>query len=145
MLDGYHASNSTASIPISNSTVNFVELKFARTNLYKLDDRQVKYITEFTGLVNKQDSLFMKRLRLQEKIRKLGEIDYGLLDIYETVNGCISDDDILAFTKNNPAMNIEALNDKYEIKYPLIKHLNSYRFGDMVHDLAQYINFMDSI
>jgi hypothetical protein len=130
---------------LKDSGINFVEIAFARHNTYKVDDRQIKHIDRFASLITNHNSIFMKRLNLHDKIRKLGDVDYGLLDIYETINERIPENELEQFAKDHPDMDIELINSEYDTKYPLIKHLNIYRLSEIIKDLAQYINFADTI
>lgn len=130
---------------ISNKAINFVEIKFARSLVYKVDDRQVKHAAKLGRLITNPDSLFLKRVNLHEKIRKLGDTDYGLLDIYETINGAIPDDDLELFRKNNEEMDLEEINSKYDAKYPLMQHVSTYRYNEIIDHLAQYVNLIDAV
>ena len=129
---------------IATAGINFVEIKFAQLYLYKIDDRQLKYLSQFKKLVANADSLFLKRLDMHDKIKKISRTDHGLLEIYETVNECITNQDVEDFLKNNPDYDIDALEIKYLDKYFLIKYLNTYKYGELIEDLSKYINFVDS-
>jgi len=130
---------------LANKTINFVEIKFAKQNTYNIDGRQIKYAKEFHNLISDPNSFFLKRINLHLKIKELSDTDRGLLDIYETVNGTISNDEINKFIADNPDMVIESINTEYDKKYPLIRHLDTYRYGDMLESLSQYVNCIDSI
>ncbi len=129
---------------IANTTINFVEIHFARNNQYIVDNRQLRNANKFKKLISDPDSLFLKRLDLHEKIKKLAQTDYGLLDIFESINGDITSKDLEDLVKNNPEYDIGAMDVKYNNKYPLIKHLNTYQYNDLVGDLSKYINYVDA-
>jgi hypothetical protein len=132
---------------LANSTINFVEIKLAKKYQYDIDEKMLGHIDDFSLLVKKTDSIFMKRLNLHEKIRKLCEDYYGLtelIEIYEAMNGIISDSDLDFFLKDHPEYDIDDINEKYNNKYPLIRYLNIYRYRETVDYIADYVNCMDT-
>jgi hypothetical protein len=95
--------------------------------------------------VTDKDSLFLTRLELHKKIKKLSGDDKGLLDIYESVNGVITDKDINKFLKDNPDWDINKVNAEYAKKYPLLSAINTYNLANVVDHVAQYVNMVDKI
>jgi len=132
---------------LANSTINFVEIKLAKKHLYDIDDKMLGHIDDFSLLVKKTDSIFMKRLNLHDKIRKLCEDYYGiteLIEIYEAMNGVIYDSDLDLFLKDHPEYDIEDINEKYNNKYPLLRYLSMYRYIEAIDYIADYVNCMDT-
>ena len=75
----------------------------------------------------------------------MGGDDKGLLDIYESVKGFITDTDLKKFVKANPEWDIERINTEYTTKYPLLGALNIYQMDKVVDHLARYVNMVDKI
>jgi hypothetical protein len=130
---------------ISSSTVNFVEIKFAKNQLTHIDESQLRYIEQFKKLITKSNSLFIERLSLHEHFKKISETDSGMLDIYEFVNGSIQSDVLENFAKNNPKKNAFDIHEKYVKKYPLIPYINVYRYHEIIDSVAQYVNLVDAV
>lgn len=87
--------------------------------------------------------MFLSRLALHQKIKDINASDLGLLEIYESANGAISDTDLDGFVTKNPEWDIGKINDEFDVKYPLIQSLNSYNYSQIIVAIAHYINLVD--
>lgn len=130
---------------LSNKTINYVEIKFATKHNYHLDERLLRHYAKIKSLVDDSNSFFMKRLDLHKKIKSLCEGDLGLLHIYESVHGEVTEAEMTQFVKDNPEYNLEKVDSDYEQKYPLLGHINSYNYQQIVPSLAQYVNLIDKV
>ena len=130
---------------LNNTSMNYVEIKFAQEHHYHVDNTMLKHLPKMQKLVEDPKSLFLTRLELHEKLRKMGGDDKGLLDIYESVKGFITDTDLKKFVKANPEWDIERINTEYTTKYPLLGALNIYQMDKVVDHLARYVNMVDKI
>jgi hypothetical protein len=130
---------------ISDSSINYFEIKFAIDNFKHTDERQLRSINQYNRLIKDPNSTFLKRLQLHNKIIELNRQYNGLLLVYECGKGRISETSLEDFIKKNPDMDIEKTNKKYLNKYPLLEHLNAYHINyDMIIEpLAQYVNLID--
>jgi hypothetical protein len=130
---------------LSNKTFNYVEIKFATKNNYHLDDSMLKQHDKFKNLVYNPNSPFLERLNIHKKIKSICAGDLGLLHIYESIHGEISEADIEQFVVDNPNYNLEKVNQDYADKYPLLGHMNIYNYQHAVAHIAQYVNMIDKI
>jgi hypothetical protein len=130
---------------LNNKSINYVEIKFAHGYHYNVDERMLKYYAQLEPLIHSRKSEFLTRLQLHRKIKKLAADDKGLLDIYESVKGGISDTTIKTFVKDNPEWDIEEINKAYDKKYPLLGAINTYNLSQIVDHVAHYVNMIDRI
>lgn len=128
---------------LDNQSINYVEIKYATTHNYHLDEKMLRTYGKMKSLLTDQNSLYIQRLDLHEKIKKMTSSDLGLLRIYESVNGDIESSDLEQFAKNHPEYDIDSVNKKYEEKYPLLDHLQTYNYNEIIEHVAQYINLID--
>jgi hypothetical protein len=129
----------------NNKSINYVEIKFAQSHTYHIDERMLKHLEKLEPLVTNKQSPFLVRLELHKVIKKLSGNDRSLLDIYESVKGEIKDPVLKQFVKDNPNWDIEEINRAYEKKYPLLTAINTYNFNQIVDHVAQYVNMVDKI
>lgn len=130
---------------LSNKSINYVEIKFATTHNYHLDDMLLKHYGKLSSLINTPNSFFMERLNLHKKIKNLCTGDLGLLNIYESIHGEISETELDKFLQDNPQYDLNKTNEEFNIKYPLLEHINSYNYSQIIHHVAQYVNMIDKI
>jgi hypothetical protein len=130
---------------LSNKQINYVEIKFATSHNYHVDERLLKNFSRIKPLITEPSSFFLKRLELHKKIKNLCEGDLGLLFIYESVHGEVTAQEIAQFVKDNPDYNLEKTNQEYEQKYPLLGHVNVYNYTQIVQHVAQYVNLIDKV
>lgn len=130
---------------LTNKTINYVEIKFATTHNYHLDDSLLKHYAKVSPFIDDPNSFFMKRLNLHKKIKTLCSGDLGLLHIYESIHGEILDTELDQFLKNNPQYDLEKTDEEYNKKYPLLSHINSYNYHQIMPHIAQYVNMIDKI
>lgn len=130
---------------LNNKTINYVEIKFAHGHHYHVDEKMLKHYDKLEPLIKNKKSDFLIRLELHKKIKKFAADDKGLLDIYESVKGAITDGDLKDFVKANPAWDIEKINLNYDKKYPLLGAINTYNFSQIVDHVAHYVNMVDKI
>jgi Histidine kinase-, DNA gyrase B-, and HSP90-like ATPase len=130
---------------LNNQSISYVEIKFSQNHTYHIDERMLKHMDKLEPLVLDKQSLFLMRLNLHQKVKKLSGDDKGLLEIYESVKGLITDKDLEIFVKNNPEWDIEKKNNDYEQKYPLLGAINTYNFTYIVDHVAHYVNMVDKI
>lgn len=128
---------------LDNKAIDYVKIKFATTLNYHLDERLLKNYAKIQPLIKDSKSVYLKRLDLHHRIKAINTSDLGLLSIYESVNGSIEDKALKSFVKSNPEFDVDAVNKEYEKTYPLLEHVSSYSFGDIVEHIAQYINLID--
>lgn len=130
---------------LSNKTFNYVEIKFATKNNYHLDESMLKQHARFNHLIDNPNSLFLERLNMHKKIKSICAGDLGLLHIYESIHGEISESDIEQFVVDNPHYNLDKVNQDYINKYPLLTHMNIYNYQHAAAHVAQYVNMIDKI
>lgn len=128
---------------ISNSKINYVEMKFALSHNYHIDEKILRTDYKFDSLIDDKKSLFLKRRDLHQKVKDICQSDLGLLEIYEALKGGITETQITKWVKENPEFDFVSINTEYEKKYPLLKHLSSYNFHYIIKEVAQYINLID--
>lgn len=129
---------------VTNSGINFVEVKFASTRRSDCDHKMMRYVDKIEPLIKNANSLFLKRLRLHLKVQSLLVGDLHLLDVYESINGAIPEPDIEKFVADNPDFDVEKINAEYEKQYPLLEHLHYYNFEEEVMEpVVHYINIID--
>lgn len=130
---------------LNNKSINYVEIRFAHNHHYHIDDKMLKHFDKLEPLIVSKKSDFLKRLELHKKIKKFAADDKGLLDIYESVKGTITEKSLEDFVQNNPEWDIEKINSAYEKKYPLLGAINIYNFSQIVDHVAHYVNMVDKI
>lgn len=130
---------------LTNKSINYVEIKFATTHNYHLDESLLKHYAKISPFIDDPNSFFMKRLNLHKKIKTLCSGDLGLLHIYESIHGEISDTELEQFLKDNPQYDLEKTDEEYNKKYPLLSHINSYNYHQIMLYIAQYVNMLDKI
>lgn len=132
---------------LSNTSINYVEIKFATSHNYHVDEKMLKNYAKLKSMIADPNSFFLKRLELHNKIKQLCECesDLGLLYIYESVHGNVESSDIEKFVKDNPDQDLEKVNTLFGQKYPLLAHVNSYKYHQIVNHIADYVNLIDKV
>lgn len=130
---------------LSNKVINYVEIKFATKHNYHLDENMLKNHSKLEGLVSSPNSFFMERLNLHKKIKTLCTGDLGLLHIYESIHGEISTNDLDQFVLDNPSYDLDKTNNEYFEKYPLLAHVHTYNYKEILPHIVQYVNMIDKI
>lgn len=130
---------------LNNKTINYVEIKFAKSHTYDVDERMLKHFDKLEPLITDKQSAFLTRLELHKTVKKLSGNDQSLLEIYESVKGEINDATLKKFVKDNPNWDIYEINRAYEKKYPLLGALNTYNMSHIVEHIAHYVNMVDKI
>lgn len=127
---------------LNNKLMNYIEIKFAKSYRHNVNGYMLSNSGKLESLLNKS-SLYLEKINLHKKIQKLSGSESGLLDIYESVKGKISDAELTKFAKDNPSWDISLINEKCNKKYPLLESINNYSFSSYVAHIAQYINLID--
>lgn len=130
---------------LSNKSINYVEIKFATSHNYHVDERMLKSYSKLKNVINDPNSLFLNRLELHQRIKQLCDGDLGLLFIYESVNGEVKADQLKDFLKNNPESDLDKMNALFASKYPLLAHINTYNYHQIVSHVAEYVNLIDKV
>lgn len=130
---------------LCDKSTNYLEIKHSKMHAYNIDERVLKYQDKLEQLITDKSSFFLTRLNLHKKIKKLSESGRGLLDIYESVKGEISDKELKKFVKDNSDWDIQAINNQYKIKYPLLNAVDTYNFSPILEHVAHYVNMIDKI
>ena len=128
---------------LANKQTDYAAIRWAMHNSYKLDHRVLKLSAKIKTLVTKTDSLYLQRLTLHEKLNQLSTQDHGLLDIYETLNGKISDTALEKFVADHPEYDIEKITTECKNRYPLLDSIQSYYYDQIIEHVVQYINLVD--
>jgi hypothetical protein len=105
----------------------------------------LKSYSKLKSLIADPDSFFIKRLDLHNKIKQICTGDLGLLFIYESVHGDISNTDIEKFLVDNPEYDLEKTNVLFGQKYPLLSHVNTYNYQQIIPHIAEYVNLIDKV
>jgi len=131
---------------LNDKTINYVEIKFATTQSYNIDNRLLDSAKQFKNKINNADSLFLHKINMQEKLNSIikGKNNIGLLSIYESVNGEITNKKLLEFKNDNPDYDLKDLDHKITAKYPLLSAISTYNFHTLVEPISQYINLIDN-
>jgi hypothetical protein len=66
-----------------------------------------------------------------------------MLKIYESINGEIESAVLTQFAKTHPEYDIDTVNTDFEKKYPLLEHLQTYNYNEIIGHVAHYINLID--
>jgi hypothetical protein len=130
---------------LNNKSINYVEIKFAKSHTYDVDERMLKHLDKLEPLITDKQSSFLTRLELHKSIKKLSGNDQSLLEIYESVKGEINDATLKKFIKDNPEWDIYKINGAYEKKYPLLGAINTYNMSHIIEHIAHYVNMVDKI
>ncbi len=130
---------------VLNNIINYVEIKYAYRYNYHIDDNILRCEAEIRKSIKNKNSLYLTRLDVHRKFKKLNENDKSLLDIYESANGPISENDISLFLKNNADFNIENINKMYIKKYPLLGLVTNWNYWNNIEHIIQYVNLIDQI
>jgi hypothetical protein len=130
---------------LSNSNLNYVEMKFAMDNRYHVEERLLQSISVLKPLISDPNSPFLKRILLHQKIKDISAGDTGVLQVYETFKGQITDKETDQFLKKHPELDIESINKLYDTTYPLLGSINHYNFTytQISAHIAQYVNLID--
>jgi hypothetical protein len=128
---------------IKNNKINYIETKFAYGASYSVDDKMLKCRKDIEPVLKDPDSLFIKRIKIHEKIKNLSAQDTDMLHLYENINGEIPQADIDNYMKDNPQLNLEVVNNEYDKRYPLINYISYYDFKTIIKHIADYINMVD--
>jgi hypothetical protein len=126
-----------------NKTINYVEIKFALTQSYKVDGRLIDSSMKIKPLLTNDDSLFLKKVELHKKVKKIIDGDNGLLRIHEVINGDISQKQLDIFEKDHPEYNLQKFDKEIAKQYPLLTSVSTYSFNDLAPAIAQYVNLID--
>lgn len=127
---------------LDQNNIDYVQLRYAINHSYH-NNRLTRYEADIVKELNNDKSIFTKLFFLRKKIKSIAEQDKGLLEVYEALNGEISPSDLSKFAKDNPSMDIEALEAKYDSQYQLLKHIQTYNLEDALSSIVSYINLVD--
>lgn len=131
---------------LKNSTVNFVEIKFAATHHYDIDEGILNFLPKIKKLIDDPNSLYLKKGEVHRKLKEASESqNKGLLSTYESFFGEITQQQMEDFVKNNPEYDFLNVNTLFSEKYPLLEHVNTYHKAHLIKEIAQYINLLDKI
>jgi hypothetical protein len=128
---------------LTNNQIDYVGIKFAQKHHHYLEDRLTRSFPQLKSLISDATSTFIRAIELQLKLKKLSRDETGLLDIYESVNGTITDAALSDYLKANPDNDAEKLDKEFAQKYPLLEHINTYNYNQIINHLADYINLID--
>jgi hypothetical protein len=128
---------------LDSKTTDYTKIKFATTHNYNIDERALKNYKTIKPLIKDKDSLYCRRLNLHQSIKDISVGDLGLLHIYESVNGAIEDKDLKSFAKDHPEYDIDSINADFEKTYPLLDHIQTYNFQEILPHVAHYVNLVD--
>lgn len=126
-----------------NSSIDYVKIKYALNHNNDVEERVIRVIDKMKPLIKNKDSVFTKTIELQILIRNIAKQDSGLLGMYETVHGEITKDKLDTFVKTNPDLDLVKMNNLFDKYYPMIGHINSYNYTEIVGDMAHYVNLID--
>lgn len=126
-----------------NSAIDYVKIKYASSHNNDVEERIIRVIDKIKPMIKNKASVFIKTIELQLLIRGIAKQDTGLLSMYESLNGSITEDQLKDFVKANPALDIVKLNNLFDKRYPMIGHINSYNYQEIVGDIAHYVNLID--
>jgi hypothetical protein len=126
---------------ILSKSTDYIAVKFAEAALANID---IRYDTNIHSDIKHIDSIFLKKYRLYLELQELCNKNKGLSDIYELINGDISEQDLKQFVIDNPELDIVKINNECQEKYPLIKYISYYNFKETIPHIIDYINMIDS-
>jgi Histidine kinase-, DNA gyrase B-, and HSP90-like ATPase len=130
---------------IDAKTIDYVEIKFATKHNYHIDERMLRSYDIMKTHLTDPNSLYLKRLELHQKIKKMNSTGLEMLHLYESLNGDITDVELETFNKDHPEYDIDAMNTEFHKKYPLLAHVNTYNYNEIVGHIAHYVNLVDKI
>jgi hypothetical protein len=126
----------------------FLECKLACDQRHYIDNTLFKYKEEFNFLIKNPTSFFLKRVDYNNQVNELLQSNnQSLLYIYESIYNEITAEDIENYLQKKPQLNLQKITEEFNEKYPLFKFIssaNSYKFGENIRHIAQYINLIDA-
>lgn len=128
---------------IDNKSIDYLQIKFAISHRGSIDEKMLRVSEQMKTLVKDSNSLYFQRWAAHDKIREIAKLESDLLDIYEAANGPIDESQLRIFVNAHPHLDIARFNKLYNKKYPLLKHIQSWNYQDIVGELADYINLVD--
>lgn len=128
---------------LTNNQIDYVGIKFAQQHHHYMEERLTRIFPQLKQLILDTNSTFIKAIELQLKLNKLSKDEAGLLEVYESMNGPITDANLSEYLKANPDNDAEKLDREFAKKYPLLKHINIYNYNQIIEHLASYINLID--
>lgn len=129
---------------LSKPREHYIINKLLYNRLNNIDDSFVKYYSPIIHKINNKNSLFLNRLNQHAKFSKLSSLEISELDIYEIINGAISENEISLLIQTNPNYNLEACNKQYLLKYPLLNCISIHKQVEVIDHVIDYINLIDS-
>lgn len=128
---------------LKNASIDYKQIKYAMRNVYNLNDKNLKLYPKFKSLIQDAKSMYLLNLELQLAIKELMEKHCGILKIYESINGNISDKDVDAYIAKNPDLSVEIMTTNIKNRYPLLNHLDYYHQEKVLEPIIHYINLVD--
>jgi hypothetical protein len=130
---------------IDNKNIDYIKIKFALTNSHLIDNKSLNHLAKINNLIQDNKSFFIQHGGLQKKIKDIIATDSGMLHIYESIKGVISEKELKSFVKDNPEYDLEKSKKQCAKTYPLLEYISIYDYTNIVNHLAQYINLIDKV
>lgn len=128
---------------LKNNKIDYKQIKYAMKMHYSLNEKNLKLYSKFKTLVKDPDSVYLKNLELQQSLKEMIEKYGGILKIYESVNGTLSDAEVDAYIKKNPDLSLETMSSNVKKVYPLLNYLDYYHQEKVLEPIVHYINLVD--
>lgn len=127
-----------------NANMDFTKIKFANNYHSAFDNKMYSIHDSMKPRIKGPKSLYLECMELQKKLKDLAsKMDIELLRLYESVNGPINESEFQTLLHKNPDLDVHKLKKAFNKKYPLLEHIDSWSYKDIVPQLADYVNLID--
>ena len=133
---------------LDSKKIDFVAVKYARQNSGHIGTYELDALKKIIPLLDKSDSIVVKRYDQQRKLMDMIEKDDGLLTLYETIKGYITDATLTQYIKDHPENDAEKMGKMFSKKYALFHLFNIYNLrdnSDVLKHVAHYVNAIDKL
>lgn len=129
---------------ILTNSDSFLRIKFCVEAKKSLEYSSFHGSEHVVPLITNSNSLFLKRMALYKEILKSSKgSDIEYLALYEIVNGEITQPELAKFVLDNPDLDFSSIDALFDKKYPLLRILRTFYYGDTLEAVAHYINLID--
>lgn len=143
----YQTFNSFMEDHLNAQNIDFVQLKYlSNLNYYDYDVALLTHDAYLKKHIKNPQSEALKYLNTVQKAANIvkNKTTNDILFIYELIKGEIDPKEVEKFAKTNHTFNAEKMEEDFNNKYPMIRHIvSSYAFERAREDIADYINLID--
>lgn len=126
----------------ANKKLDFNEIKYAMRNQWNLD-RHIDKMADYKIRISDPKSVYVQYVELNLALKEIINTHQGVLNIYESVKGNITDKDVDTWIALHPEQNVQKLKDSVQKSYPLLAYLDYYNSTRTADPIIHYINLVD--